>query len=402
MRIGFFGDFNTRQEYYGGADRSTAEWAARLRDHCQVQVVSIHPSREPFRETLACVGVDYASVMDEAGVSRPLGEGGALRQLGRVLGALPTLKRHGKRATSIFRDAGTELIVCNNFRYSATLALGEVTKDIPVVVFLRGWYIAEELPWYGLRLFRHCMAGVLALSYHTKSALCGAGFPVERVHVLQNPIDATAWQERGKAAPDSALPGMERPVRVVVPGTLRRLKGQHLAVRAMRRVVDAGHDAILWLAGERYSNDDPYWPKLERTIGELGLADRVVKLGSRKDMPQVMAAATHVVVPSTTEGQGRIVLEAMALGKPVVASAAGGILDMVSPDYTGWVFEVGDAEGLASRLLDAIANHDEAAAMGLRGREYVERHFTPAKHTARSLEIFRRVLSSRGGTRRAS
>ncbi len=97
-----------------------------------------------------------------------------------------------------------------------------------------------------------------------------------------------------------------------------------------------------------------------------------------------------LVVPSITEGLPRVILEAMALGKPVVASRVGGIPDLVKDGQNGFLFEVGDVEQLAQKLRILLNNKEMAMEMGKRGRELIQSQFSNEKYLSNYLDMINR------------
>ncbi len=94
-----------------------------------------------------------------------------------------------------------------------------------------------------------------------------------------------------------------------------------------------------------------------------------------------------LVVPSITEGLPRVILEAMALAKPVVASRVGGIPDLVKDGATGFLFEVGSVEQLAEKLRILLSNKEMAVEMGKRGRELVQSQFSNEKYIENYIQM---------------
>ena len=157
----------------------------------------------------------------------------------------------------------------------------------------------------------------------------------------QNPMHREALLARAEWPAVEPIPQMDRPIRLLLPALLLRTKGQHTAIEALRKVVDRGHDATLWLAGSvGVGGDQTYVERTKQLANDLGVAERVEWLGLRSDIPRLMSAATMVLLPSHTEGLGRVLLEAMVLGKPVAATPAGGICDLILLGVTGQLFEI--------------------------------------------------------------
>ncbi len=150
-------------------------------------------------------------------------------------------------------------------------------------------------------------------------------------------------------------------------GTITRLhdsKGNEYLVEAARQVVDRHPNARFFLAGE-----GPLRPALEAQAASLGLGDRFVFAGFVKDVAATLSAFDLSVFPSLWEGTPLTAFEALAAGKPIVATDADGLLDILDADRTAWIVPRRDAARLAERIVYAIEHPDERAAMGARARE---------------------------------
>jgi len=117
-------------------------------------------------------------------------------------------------------------------------------------------------------------------------------------------------------------------------------------------------------------------PEIEHRMRELGLGENVVMLGSRSDARTIMGFSDMVVLASHEEGFPNVILEAMAVGKPVVATRVGGVPEAVEDGYTGLLVPPHDPESLAAAILRLLSNRDVAIEMGRRGLERVREHFT--------------------------
>ncbi len=123
----------------------------------------------------------------------------------------------------------------------------------------------------------------------------------------------------------------------------------------------------------------------------LGVADRVEWLGPRNDVPQLMKAASILIMPTHTEGHSRSLLEAMALAKPVATTPVGGNIDMIAPNLTGLFFDVEDHDALADCVLCFASNPDAAGKMGRHAQRYVSESFNPDKQIENGLKFFKRI-----------
>jgi glycosyltransferase involved in cell wall biosynthesis len=135
---------------------------------------------------------------------------------------------------------------------------------------------------------------------------------------------------------------------------------------------------------------------MDARIAALGLGPRVHLTGFRNDIPDVMNAWDILVHASVRpEPFGRVILEGMLLGKPVIATAAGGVPELIEDNRTGWLVPPGDAEALARCLQRALSAPAEARAIGSRAREWAREQFSLARQVAEMSEIYEGATRTR-------
>jgi glycosyltransferase involved in cell wall biosynthesis len=188
----------------------------------------------------------------------------------------------------------------------------------------------------------------------------------DKVSVIHSGVDTERFQNPGvsKAEARRALGLPKDALAVGYAGWLTPVKSPETLLSAMGRLMTGRDNLWLVMAG-----DGPLRGALEALARELGIADRVLFLGWRSDMPQVMAALDVFALPSLNEGMGRVVAEAMAAGLPVAASRTGGVPDLVGDGETGYLAPPGDALGLAAALARLLEDPEARLAMGARARE---------------------------------
>jgi glycosyltransferase involved in cell wall biosynthesis len=147
----------------------------------------------------------------------------------------------------------------------------------------------------------------------------------------------------------------------------------------------------LVIVGEGYLHDH-----LVKRVESLGLTDSVLFTGFQKDVPEIIATFDVAVLPSFFEGMGRVLLEAMAMEKPVVASSVGGIPDLVEHGTNGLLVAPGDVNGLAEALMKTLKDKCLAENMGKAGRKMISEKFS-ADHMAGAIEkLYRDLLTMKG------
>jgi glycosyltransferase involved in cell wall biosynthesis len=129
----------------------------------------------------------------------------------------------------------------------------------------------------------------------------------------------------------------------------------------------------------------------------LGLADRVRLLGVRRDVAEIIAASDVFVLASLNEGLSQAMLEAMALGIPVVATDVGGTSDAVIPGDTGWLATAGDSSGLAAAISQALGDKCQATTRATAARQLIHGQFSLTSHLARLEDLYHGVAGAAAG-----
>lgn len=161
--------------------------------------------------------------------------------------------------------------------------------------------------------------------------------------------------------------------------------------RAVDRLRKAGRDVVLLLAG-----GDPFYgfqKQLQELVATMDLARHVRFLGIRDDVPELLAACDVFVLPSLYEGLGLVYLEAMAAGRPVLATNGTAIPEVVENGVTGELIAIGDDAALAAAWARLIDDPARASAMGEAGARRVAAMFTLPRMIDETLEVYRAARS---------
>ena len=182
---------------------------------------------------------------------------------------------------------------------------------------------------------------------------------------------------------------------VLLPSRIVEGKGHVDLLLATRRLMDGGAQVSVVCAGAVGSQS--LKARLEGMVARCGLADRVLFLGrlASADLRDWYAASDVVVLPSNSEGLGRVLLEAQAMAKPVIAYDSGGIPDAVLPGESGFLVGAGDIVTLAERMEFLRQNPEARGQMGLCGRQFIIDHFTVQALVERHEKLYVRLLSGR-------
>ena len=226
---------------------------------------------------------------------------------------------------------------------------------------------------------------IIAISSFIGRVLLDFGVQEDRLRIVHSGIDLARFDVDPLAR--SALGIPEDAALIGNVAALVGHKDQATLVDAMARVVRDVPKAHLVIAGE-----GPLREPLERQTAALGL-DGVVHLpGYRQDVPSLLRALDVFAMPSKEEGLGTSVLDAMACGVPVAATAGGGIPEMVHHEETGLLSPVGNADSLAAHLVRLLRNRDEAHRFAENARRLLEERFTVDRMVEGNLRVYEEVL----------
>ena len=307
------------------------------------------------------------------------------------------LWRNAGRLRALIRAEGVDLVHARSRAPAWSALLAARQEGVPFVTTYHGAYGEGGLP--GKRLYNSVMGRgdrVIAISRFIAGLVeARHGIGPDRLRVIPRGVDpdvfdpasvgggriarlAAAWR-----LPDGALT-------VMLPGRLTRWKGQSVLLEAMA-LLDR-RDAVCVLVGTPQS--PRFAAALAAQARTLGLEDRLRFAGECDDMPAALMLADIVVHASTRpEAFGRTVIEAQAMGRPVVASDAGGAVETVEQDATGWRVPPGDPTALASVLNYVLAMpRQDRAQHGARARAAVLERFTTRAMQDATLAVYRELL----------
>jgi glycosyltransferase involved in cell wall biosynthesis len=294
-----------------------------------------------------------------------------------------------------------EIVHANSIRAGISLGLGRLSPAA-TVVHVRDCLPPGSLTSATMRLIAATATTVLANSAYTARSVLAAA-PHARIEVVHNPVDLTRWDpaqiDRAQARAGLGLAGT-REVLLGVVAQLSPWKGQDTAVEALRLLREDGVDAHLLLIGSakfvarstRLDNS-AYVAELHARIAHAGLQDRVSWLGEREDVPELVRALDILLLPSEEEPFGRALIEAMAMGVPVLATNVGGPPEIVEEGREGHLLSPREPAAWARAVRSIAESPDRGREMGLAGRRRVERDFSADRHVTAMLAVYRGAIA---------
>ena len=282
-----------------------------------------------------------------------------------------------------------DLLVAHTAHAAALVALATVLGGPPYVVTRR---VALPLRAGALSRWKYRQAaGVIAVSERVREALVGDGVPPRHLSVVHSGIDL--GRPAAPAAP-AVLRGLgvdpTRPVAVMVSALVPPHKDPGTFVLAMAIARRTRPDLQALLVG-----DGPLLPAIRALVRKSSLDGILCLAGHRDDAEALLAAGTVAVLTSRDEGLGTTLLDAMLWGVPVVATRAGGVVEVVRDGMDGLLADVGDASGVAAGLLRVLNDDGLRSRLVASARQRVESFTTDAMVDGSIVAYCRALYSAR-------
>ena len=233
-----------------------------------------------------------------------------------------------------------------------------------------------------LSLDRRWCQRIIAVSDSVKSDLVErTGLSEDLITVIHSGVDRAASCELVDVFKSGRTPV------VGTAGPLEAVKGFPFFLGAAARVLSQGREVEFVIAGA-----GPEESNLRRLARELGINDHITFVPNLLDFDNALAAMDIFVLPSLQQGIGTIMLEAMALGRPVIATKVGGVYRAVRDNETGLLVPPSNSEALAERIVELLDNPARARAIGQAARKTVEREFNVDRMVKQTAAVYREVL----------
>jgi glycosyltransferase involved in cell wall biosynthesis len=241
----------------------------------------------------------------------------------------------------------------------------------------------------------------IAISNSVREGLLASGVSEDRVTVVHNGVDLDRFRP---GPPDPGLrAALGVPPDAFLVGHVGRIvpwKGQLEFLEAFARLAGRHPEVHALVVGNRSDGADAYERRVVERASSPDLAGRVTLTGFRPDVAEVLKLCAAMVHSATSpEPFGRVLIEAMALGLPIVASASGGPLEIVDPGVTGFLVDPRDPERVAGALEGLLRDPELRSRMGRAAVERARSRFSREAHAAGVAEVYDRVLRRRGSAR---
>jgi glycosyltransferase involved in cell wall biosynthesis len=355
--------------------------------------LATHLDRSLFFPVFMCPSIgDFPKRLREKGISVIHHEFGANSQILRLMRTLVDLRK-------VIREQRIALLHAN----------GPQT-NVPAGII--GRFLGLSVIWHTRNCLRQGMIDIdrmtgflpdriICNSEAVRSRFLGGRVEKKTVTIL-NSIDLSDYDTSISGESVRDLWGIPRTAKVVgIVGRLGHEKGHQTLIQALGRLKQKFPDLWLLVVGGHVFEEDSGLPdSLKKMVKDLGVENRVVFTGHQDHVQPFYAALDVFILATDLEACGRVLFEAMAMGKPVIGTGNGGTPEIVVDRVTGLLFPYGDVEALSERIAWLLERPAEMARMGISGRRRVEENFTIERYMEKTQKVYLELLEGDRAPRR--
>lgn len=360
----------------GGAEKSLFYLIRNLDRERFLPIIAI-PSEGPFTEDLRGLGVEIHFI----DFPRPLG-----LNIFKKLKTIYELIR-------LIRSRDIDLIHSNGFRTNLYGGIAGRITGKKVVWHARNLITSERID--PDRLFIFLPHRLICNTEAIRRRFYRSGIPLKKCIVIQNGVDTEEFN------PDISGDGIRKEFGISrgapLIGITSRIvpeKGHDTFLKAAKIVSEEFPDVRFLVAGSHLSAEYDEWNRYIRRLSkELGLSEKVIFTGFRRDLPQILSAIDIYVLASHAEPSGRTHLEAMAMAKPIVATRSGGTPEIAVEGETAILVEPGNEKAMAEAIVYLLKDPQMRIVMGKKARERVERFFSIKRNLIETERLYLDLLT---------
>jgi glycosyltransferase involved in cell wall biosynthesis len=393
----------------GGSVISLYELVRGL-DTSRYEPVVLFHGPNPYREQFQALGVQVIVLSEQSpAVPSTVSQRDIAASLSRYGNWLATGYRTAKEVyllarwdlplawplARLIKKEAIDLVHHNNgLRVNRAAVVAARLAGVPQICHVR--WLPEFSPLE--RYLAHFVHYFIYISQAVEQRCRDLGIAASKGQVVYNPINFEAYGQSNHIAELQAELGLTDEDRLVSNvGRLDWWKGHDDFLQAMAEVIQSQPNAKALIVGASDSmpRNQAYHQRLQQLVTDLKLSDHIIFTGFRTDIPCVMAAS-DVVVHSASEPEpfGRVIVEAMAAGRPVVATAAGGVLDIVEDQVTGLLVPPKNAALMAKAIQQLLENPEQAGKLGQRAQQHAKERFSVKRHVTAVQRVYQKILAT--------
>ncbi|WP_163560676.1 glycosyltransferase family 4 protein [Halomonas sp. NO4] len=279
-----------------------------------------------------------------------------------------------------------DVVFCNDMRGLLTMGVSARLCGVPVVIWDKLDKPHGILDWFQIPLAS--LNIVISDAVSRKYPVWQRRLFSNRIHSIYDGVFLNHFADIPEARESLSLETSH--VALAMIGSISERKAQDRLLRIVPELVKQCPNARIVLVGQPDSHSQKYYHTLPN-LAHPG----VIQAGFRRDMPAVMNSIDVLVILSRQEGMGLVIVEAMAAGKPVIGTRAGGIPEVVIDGETGYLVEGDDDQALLDRLIRLCQDAELRKQLGAAGRRRAETHFDRERQHRRVLSLMEELVEAR-------
>jgi len=298
-----------------------------------------------------------------------------------------------RRLVKICRDEHVDL-VHTNLHFCLDGALAAKYLGIPHVFHVRDEFSPLYKRWFGgtkrtVHIMQRLSDRIITVSESVAQDIEQHGAK-ESVRTVLNPVEIPPRPVKHDSNEIRKRFGLPQSIPLIgLFGVIAERKGQLDLVQALRSLLAIGTRVHAIVVGQGY---DAYEAEVRATVKTHNLEDSITFIRHQADVWPLLRSVDVVAVPSRAEGFGRIVVEGMAAGKPVVAASVGGIVEIIEHRVNGLLVPPASPQDLADALYELLVDHDLAQRLAKKGRRDAENAYSPESHARNILSVYDDIL----------
>lgn len=300
-----------------------------------------------------------------------------------------------KQLKHLITSLNIDLICAHGYKSAVLSWIVNKSLKVPAIAFSHG-YTTENFKvaiyeWLERKALEH-LDGVITVSHAQKRRLDNFKVKYKQCWVVHNATTVKTLsteknlQSRNKICKEFSLPENKRIA--VIAGRLSPEKAHTILLDAVKTLGDKLNDTVIFICG-----DGPCRAELETKVKNLGLSDRFIFAGFRRDMDCFYEAMDYMILSSLTEGLPLVVLESMANAKPVVSTSVGGVPEVIEDGVNGYLVDPGDINSLAKGIGRVISDFNQLEAIGANACSLIKEKFSFTIHAEKIQNIYSVVLN---------
>jgi glycosyltransferase involved in cell wall biosynthesis len=309
------------------------------------------------------------------------------RSAGLSVAGIPMRRAFDARAflalRRLFRERGAGVVHTHSSIDSWAAGLAARSLGVPLV---RSRHVTIAVPRRRALVYR-LPQRILTSAERVKAVLTGAGIAANKIVAVPPGVDTARFHDGVSGARVREELGIVGPAAGLV-ANIRGSKGHDDFLEAARDVLAVIPDARFLIVGDGVGYDD-----VRARVKALDLERAVTMTGFRRDVPEIMAALDVLVLPSTrSEATSQVIVQAMAVGTPVVATAIGGSPEVITDGKTGRLVAPNDARALAAAIVAALRDRERSRAMARDAAAFVRAHLSIDAQMEKTTAVYRELL----------